>query len=124
MSPPLTLGTAGWTVAQARRVPFVFNIQDVFPDVAIELGHLKGEKVIRAARWLERTTYRSADAVTVLSDDLADNVRAKMSSVEGDDPARSTRARHTELRRHRVDSSAPEGELVSRRVRPHRSSGS
>jgi colanic acid biosynthesis glycosyl transferase WcaI len=78
MSPPLTLGTAGWAVARMRRVPFVFNIQDVFPDVAIELGHLKDSRVIRAAKWLERTTYRSANAVTVLSDDLADNVRDKL----------------------------------------------
>ena len=38
MSPPLTLGPAGWAVAQAHRAPFVFNIQDVFPDVAIEVG--------------------------------------------------------------------------------------
>jgi colanic acid biosynthesis glycosyl transferase WcaI len=78
MSPPLTLGPAGWAVARSRQVPFVFNIQDVFPDVAVELGLLQGEKVIRAARWLERTTYRLSDAVTVLSDDLADNVRAKI----------------------------------------------
>src|SRR5258705_11065917 len=34
MSPPLTLGLAGWSAARSRRVPFVFNIQDVFPDVA------------------------------------------------------------------------------------------
>ena len=78
MSPPLTLGLAGWTVARARRVPFVFNIQDVFPDVAVELGLLTGERVIAAASWLERSTYRRSDAVTVLSDDLADNVRAKI----------------------------------------------
>jgi len=77
MSPPLTLGLAGWTVARARRVPFVFNIQDIFPDVAVELGLLTGERVIAAASWLERSTYRRSDAVTVLSDDLADNVRAK-----------------------------------------------
>ena len=78
MSPPLTLGLAGWSVARARRVPFVFNIQDVVPDVAVELGLLKGRKVIAAASWLERATYRRSDAVTVLSDDLADNVRAKI----------------------------------------------
>ena len=78
MSPPLTLGGAGWSVAAARRVPFVFNIQDVFPDVAVELGVLHGARAIAAARWLERTTYRRSDAVTVLSDDLADNVRAKI----------------------------------------------
>ena len=78
MSPPLTLGMAGWAVARARRVPFVFNIQDVFPDVAVELGLLTGARAIAAARWLERASYRRADAVTVLSDDLADNVRAKI----------------------------------------------
>jgi len=38
MSPPLTLGGAGWLAARRWRVPFVFNIQDVFPDVAVELG--------------------------------------------------------------------------------------
>ena len=38
MSPPLTLGVAGWPAARRWRVPFVFNIQDVFPDVAVELG--------------------------------------------------------------------------------------
>lgn len=80
MSPPLTLGPAGWVVATARRVPLVFNIQDVFPDVAVELGLLQGRRVIAAASWLERTTYRLSDAVTVLSDDLADNVRTKITS--------------------------------------------
>jgi colanic acid biosynthesis glycosyl transferase WcaI len=84
MSPPLTLGPAGWAVARARGVPFVFNIQDVFPDVAIELGLLRGRRAIAAARWLERTTYRLADAVTVLSDDLAENVRGKLAAGQGD----------------------------------------
>jgi len=80
MSPPLTLGLAGWAVARARRVPFVFNIQDVFPDVAIELGLLTGRRVIAAARRLERVSYRRSDAVTVLSDELADNVRTKVTA--------------------------------------------
>jgi putative colanic acid biosynthesis glycosyltransferase WcaI len=83
MSPPLTLGLAGWLVARARRVPFVFNIQDVFPDVAIEAGVLTGGRVIAAARALERFTYRQADAVTVLSDDLAENLRAKLGPADG-----------------------------------------
>lgn len=78
MSPPLTLGAAGWAVARARRIPFVFNIQDVFPDVAVELGAITRPSVIAAASWLERISYRHADAVTVLSDDLRDNVAAKI----------------------------------------------
>lgn len=78
MSPPLTLGAAGWLVARSRRVPFVFNIQDVFPDVAVRTGALTSPRAIAAASSLERWSYRHADAVTVLSDDLRDNVAAKL----------------------------------------------
>ncbi len=78
MSPPLTLGVTGWTVAKARRAPYVFNVQDIFPDVAVELGAVDNRAVIRAARVLERWCYARADAVTVLSNDLATNVASKM----------------------------------------------
>jgi colanic acid biosynthesis glycosyl transferase WcaI len=83
MSPPLTLGAAGWLVARRHRVPFVFNIQDVFPDVAVEVGAITNRRVIAAASWLERETYLRADAVTVLSDDLADNVATKIAGRRG-----------------------------------------
>ncbi len=78
MSPPLPLGVAGWLSALARSTPFVFNIQDVFPDVAVELGAISDRRVIAAASWLERFLYRRSDAVTVLSEDLRDNVVAKV----------------------------------------------
>ena len=78
MSPPLTLGPVGWFISRLRRAPLVFNIQDVFPDAAVRTGAITNQKVIRAAEWLERRSYRMADAVTVLSDDLGDNVTAKM----------------------------------------------
>jgi len=78
MSPPLTLGATGWFVSRVRRAPLVFNIQDVFPDAAIETGAIGNKAVIAAARILERWTYARSAAVTVLSDDLADNVRNKV----------------------------------------------
>jgi colanic acid biosynthesis glycosyl transferase WcaI len=82
MSPPLTLGLTGRLLATARRATLVFNIQDVFPDVAIELGAITNDRVIEAARRLERTSYRAADAVTVLSDDLRENVAGKLPPSE------------------------------------------
>lgn len=80
MSPPLTLGLTGRVVATVRRAPLIFNIQDVFPDAAVDTGVISSRPVITAARWLEKLSYRASDAVTVLSDDLADNLRAKMST--------------------------------------------
>ena len=83
MSPPLTLGMAGWAAARVHRVPFVFNIQDVFPDVAVELGAITDPKVIAFASWLERETYLRSDAVTVLSEDLRANLVAKIEGRRG-----------------------------------------
>lgn len=82
MSPPLTLGLTGWIASRLRRAPLVFNIQDVFPDAAIETGAISNPAIIRTAAWLERVSYRAADAVTVLSDDLRDNVATKLGSAE------------------------------------------
>jgi len=78
MSPPLTLGLTGKVVAVLRRSRLVFNIQDVFPDAAIDTGAITNRWIIGAARLLERVSYRSAAAITVLSDDLGDNVAAKL----------------------------------------------
>ncbi|MGD9997818.1 MAG: glycosyltransferase family 4 protein [Ilumatobacteraceae bacterium] len=78
MSPPLTLGLTGWTTHVLRRGPLVFNVQDIFPDAAVQTGAITNRWVIAAASWLERATYRRSAAVTVLSDDLRDNVAAKL----------------------------------------------
>jgi colanic acid biosynthesis glycosyl transferase WcaI len=84
MSPPLTLGLTGWVASRLRRCPMVFNIQDVFPDAAVETGAITNRTIIAAASWLERVSYLAADAVTVLSDDLGDNVVAKLAATRGD----------------------------------------
>ncbi len=77
MSPPLTLGPAGWLASITRRAPVVFNIQDVYPDVAVEVGAITNRHVIRVLQWLERFSYARSDAVTVLSQDLAKNLATK-----------------------------------------------
>ena len=84
LSPPLTLGTAGWVAARRHRCPLVLNVQDVFPDVAIEVGAITSPRLIRLFRSLERFCYRRSDAVTVLSDDLAANVTAKLGGSSND----------------------------------------
>jgi colanic acid biosynthesis glycosyl transferase WcaI len=85
MSPPLPIGLVAWAAAAFHRCPMVFNVQDVFPDVAVDLGKLTDPRLVRAARWLERTTYARAAAVTVLSEDLRGNVAAKVRPDHRDD---------------------------------------
>jgi colanic acid biosynthesis glycosyl transferase WcaI len=82
LSPPLTLGVSGWLVARSHRCPFVFNVQDVYPDVAIDLGMLTNPRLIAATHRLERFCYARADAVTVLSEDLKENVARKIGGAD------------------------------------------
>ncbi len=84
MSPPLTLGLTGWLVGLVRGAPLVFNVQDIFPDAAVRTGAIRSKRVIALARWLERSTYRRASAVTVLSNGLRDNVVAKIGVTRRD----------------------------------------
>lgn len=77
VSPPLTIGLTGWALARLRGARFVFNLQDIFPDVAIELGAFKNRRLVAATQKLERLCYRLSDAITVLSEDLKANVVSK-----------------------------------------------
>lgn len=79
MSPPLTLGLTGWLASRLRLTRSIFNIQDVFPDAAIQTGAITSKKIIATSQWLERVSYHRADSVVVLSEDLRHNVAAKVS---------------------------------------------
>jgi len=84
MSPPLTLGLTGRLITAVRGGRLMFNIQDVFPDAAITTGAIRHPLIISLASRLEKWSYRASDFVVVLSDDLADNVRAKVSKSRRD----------------------------------------
>ena len=77
MSPPLTLGLTGWFITLLRGGSLVFNIQDVFPDAAVQTGAITNKQIIALAQWLERASYKRSDAVVLLSEDLRRNISQK-----------------------------------------------
>jgi glycosyltransferase involved in cell wall biosynthesis len=66
-SPPLPLGLSALALRLLRGTPFVFNVQDLFPQSAIDLGVLHQKPLIRFFETLEGLIYRHADAITVHS---------------------------------------------------------
>ena len=66
-SPPLPLALSAHAWRVLRRVPYVVNIQDLFPQSAIDLGLLRQKPLIRFFESLERFAYRHANAITVHS---------------------------------------------------------
>lgn len=67
-SPPLTIGLSAWLLGLLRRVPFIYNVQEIYPDVAVSLGVLRNRAMIRALEGLERFIYGRARDITVISE--------------------------------------------------------
>jgi colanic acid biosynthesis glycosyl transferase WcaI len=66
-SPPLTIGLSAWVIGRLRRAPYIYNVQEIYPDIAVNLGVLRNRRAIRALEGLERFVYDRAAAVTVIA---------------------------------------------------------
>ncbi|WHX40241.1 glycosyltransferase family 4 protein [Mesobacillus sp. AQ2] len=59
-SPPLFLGITGYFASKIKRAKFVFNVADIWPESAVELGILKNKTFIRMAEVLENWLYKKS----------------------------------------------------------------
>jgi colanic acid biosynthesis glycosyl transferase WcaI len=74
-TPPLLLGISGVVMRMAREIPFVYSVQDLYPDIAIHLGVIAPEgvtaKIIEAA---SRLCFRRAAHLVTLSHGMAERI--------------------------------------------------
>ena len=66
-SPPLTIGVCAWILGKYHRAPFIYNVQEVYPDIAVRLGALRNKWLIGRLHQLESFVYRKAKRVTVIA---------------------------------------------------------
>lgn len=66
-SPQFFAAVAGWMVGAARRVPFVFELGDLWPASIVAVGALKEGLILRLLERLELHLYRRASAVVALT---------------------------------------------------------
>src|SRR5271154_7180518 len=77
MTDPPVAGIAGAFVARMAGRPFIYNIRDLYPDMAV------GGDIVRPSKWVERwekmhrTALKQAARVIVLGDDMRDRILAK-----------------------------------------------
>ena len=76
-SPPLTMGVAAWLLGLWHRAPFVYNVQELYPDIAIALGAIKNRRIISVLLALERFVYARARMVTVIGAGMRRRILAK-----------------------------------------------
>jgi glycosyltransferase involved in cell wall biosynthesis len=67
-SPPLTVGLPALACARLFRKPLVLDVRDLWPVLAVELGEMRNRTALKLSRALERTLYRDAAAITVVTE--------------------------------------------------------
>lgn len=66
--PPLTIGVAAWMIGRIRGVPFLYDVQDIWPESVAAAGMLQPGIVYRFLESLARFVYRRAAHVAVVTD--------------------------------------------------------
>lgn len=79
-SPPLLLSLLGHALKSSKR-RFVLNVQDLFPQNAIDLGIIKSKWVIALFQAIEKFLYQSADCVTFHSESNLSDVKSRLPSL-------------------------------------------
>lgn len=76
-TPPIQ-GMLGAFIKKFRGIPFVYNLQDIFPDSLFNNGLAnKGGLLWKIGRVIENFTYKNADKIIVISEDFKKNIMAK-----------------------------------------------
>lgn len=76
-TPPIQ-GVLGACLKKIKKVPFVYNLQDIFPDSLAGTGLAKKGSILwKIGRVVENFTYKHADKIIVISEDFKKNIMAK-----------------------------------------------
>jgi glycosyltransferase involved in cell wall biosynthesis len=67
-SPQFFCAVSAFLLSRIKRVPFVFEVRDIWPQSAVELGALSNPLIIRALRAIELFLYRRAALIVAVAD--------------------------------------------------------
>ncbi len=81
-SPQFFCAVAAYLLSIVKRAPFVFEVRDIWPQSAIELGALKNPLVIRILEAIELHLYRRAALIIVVAESTRPYLIAKGVSPE------------------------------------------
>src|SRR5437868_251631 len=76
-SPQFFNGLAGYLVSRLKRVPWILEIRDLWPESIVAVGAITNRPVIRLLEGLELFAYRKADHLVVVTDAFKAHILAK-----------------------------------------------
>ncbi len=78
MSVPLTVGLAAGWMKRRHKIPFLFEVGDLWPDAPIQLGYVQNYFFRRFLYAVEKWIYRQADSIVALSPAIQSAIEKKI----------------------------------------------
>lgn len=75
--PPLTIGVAAWILGGVRRMPFLYAVNDLWPESVEATGMLRSRHLLDCIRKIESFVYRRAAGIAVVSPGVKGNLIGK-----------------------------------------------
>lgn len=76
-SPPLFIGFAAIAASWVKRASYIFNVSDLWPESAVQLGLVTNQHLIRMSEWLERWFYSKAFKLSAQTRGIVDGLQKK-----------------------------------------------
>jgi glycosyltransferase involved in cell wall biosynthesis len=77
-SPPLTIGVVGYWLARLKGAKAIYNVQEIYPDFAINQGVVKNKFLIKVLKSIEGYIYNKSAAVVTIDDLFSEIIRPRI----------------------------------------------
>ena len=75
--PPLTIGIAAWLISVLTGTPFVYDVQDIWPESVVVSGLVNNKVLIKIIQIVEKFVYRKASLLFVVTNGARENLLGK-----------------------------------------------
>jgi colanic acid biosynthesis glycosyl transferase WcaI len=76
-SPPLTLGLSAWALSRLWKIPWVLQLEDLYPEAALAAGVLRPGLAARFFDWMARFQYQRAAHISVIAESFRESLLAR-----------------------------------------------
>ena len=83
-SPPPLISISGWLIARCKRAKLVYDVRDIWPDVALEMGSFSEKSFFcKVFRRIVKFMYKHSDIITTVSPGKVEKIKSHVGSLKG-----------------------------------------
>jgi len=82
-SPSIFVGISAITLSKLKRIPFILEVRDLWPESAVTTGVLNNKLLLNILYWLEYKLYKNSKKIVVLTPAFKENIESRFPEFIG-----------------------------------------